>query len=85
MSELTIEQAVDLLYRGRSNVPNAAAAAEVSPQELKKALEEKVSRTPPERVDESTTEQVGILGLPEEKPRHGLDHAGLLQTARPAA
>lgn len=46
-----MEQAVDLLYRGRSNVPKAAAAAGVSCKELKEALEDKVRRTPPDRVD----------------------------------
>lgn len=45
MSELTIEQAVDLLYRGRSNVPKAAAAAGVSCQEIKAALEDRVKRS----------------------------------------
>ena len=46
--QVTIKQAVDLLYRGRSNLIKAAKAADVDPDVLKKLLLEKVRSTPPE-------------------------------------
>ena len=47
-SEITIKQAVDMLYCGRSNLMKAAKAADVHPDVLKKLLLERVRTTPPE-------------------------------------
>ena len=46
--QITIKQAVDMLYRGRSNLIKAAKAADVDPDVLKKLLLEMVRNTPPE-------------------------------------
>tara|TARA_R110002012_G_scaffold59586_1_gene156009 strand:- start:1021 stop:1200 length:180 start_codon:yes stop_codon:yes gene_type:complete len=47
-AEISIKQAVDLLYCGRSNLIKAAKAADVDPDVLKKLLLERVRTTPPE-------------------------------------
>ena len=47
-AEISIKQAVDLLYCGRSNLIKAAKAADVHPDVLKKLLLERVKSTPPE-------------------------------------
>ena len=47
-SEITIKQAVDMLYCGRSNLIKAAKAADVHPDVLRKLLLERVKNTPPE-------------------------------------
>ena len=46
--QITIKEAVDMLYRGRSNLMKAAKAAGVDPDVLKKLLLERVKNTPPE-------------------------------------
>ncbi len=46
---ITISEAVDLLFHGRSNVPNAAKAANTEPEILKRLLLEKI-KTKPEMV-----------------------------------
>jgi len=43
---ISIEEAVDLLYRGRSNLIKAAQASGTTPEELKQALKQKVQETP---------------------------------------
>ena len=43
---MTIQEAVDLVYRGRSNMVKAAKAANVDMDVLKRLLAEKVKRTP---------------------------------------
>ena len=43
---ITISQAVDMLYRGRSNLIKAAVAAETEPEILKRLLLEKVRSKP---------------------------------------
>ena len=43
---ITLTQAVDMLYRGRSNLIKAAKAAETDPQTLKRLLLEKVRSKP---------------------------------------
>ena len=43
---ITISQAVDMLYRGRSNLIKAAIAADTDPQTLKRLLLEKVRTKP---------------------------------------
>ena len=42
---LSIEEAVNLCYRGRSNMVKAAVAADVDVEILKRLLAEKVKRT----------------------------------------
>ena len=44
--KITIREAVDLCYRGRSNMVKASQAAEVDIEILKRLLLEKVQRTP---------------------------------------
>ena len=46
--KITIEEAVDLCYRGRSNMVKAAKNADVDLDVLKRLLTEKVKRTPVE-------------------------------------
>ena len=46
--KLSIEEAVNLCYRGRSNMVKAAKAADVDIDVLKRLLAEKVRRTPVE-------------------------------------
>ena len=46
MTKLSIEEAVNLCYRGRSNMVKAAKAADVDMDVLKRLLAEKVRRTP---------------------------------------
>jgi len=43
---ITVTQAVDMLYRGRSNVCAAAKAADVGPEILKRLLLEKIKTKP---------------------------------------
>jgi len=43
---ITVTQAVDMLYRGRSNVCAAANAADVGPEILKRLLLEKIKTKP---------------------------------------
>ena len=43
---ITISQAVDMLYRGRSNLIKAAKAADTEPETLKRLLLEKVRSKP---------------------------------------
>ena len=43
---ISLSQAVDMLYRGRSNLIRAAKAAETDPQTLKRLLLEKVRSKP---------------------------------------
>ena len=43
---ITISQAVDMLYRGRSNLIKAATAADTDPCTLKRLLLEKVRSKP---------------------------------------
>ena len=43
---ITISQAVDMLYRGRSNLIKAAKAADTEPETLKRLLLEKVRTKP---------------------------------------
>ena len=43
---ITISQAVDMLYRGRSNLIKAAKAADTNPETLKRLLLEKVRSKP---------------------------------------
>ena len=45
---LSIEEAVNLCYRGRSNMVKASKAADVDVEVLKRLLAEKVRRTPVE-------------------------------------
>jgi hypothetical protein len=47
-AEISIKQAVDLLYCGRSNLIKASKAADVDPDVLKKLLLERVKSKPPE-------------------------------------
>ena len=46
--KITIEEAVNLCYRGRSNMVKAAKNADVDLDVLKRLLTEKVKRTPVE-------------------------------------
>ena len=46
MARLTQEEAIDLCFRGKSNVAHAAADVGCSLDELKNSLSEYVSRTP---------------------------------------
>ena len=43
---ITISQAVNMLYRGRSNLIKAAKAADTNPETLKRLLLEKVRSKP---------------------------------------
>ena len=43
---LTIKQAVELIYRGKSNLIHAAAACDVHPDTLKQLLLERVNEKP---------------------------------------
>lgn len=43
--KITIEEAVNLCYRGRSNMVKAAKSADVDVEILKRLLAEKVART----------------------------------------
>jgi len=46
MTELTIRQACDLLYRGKSNVPNAARMCGMSKEELFRVFSEYAKAIP---------------------------------------
>ncbi len=43
---ISIDDAVDLLFHGRSNVPNAAKKANTEPEVLKQLLLEKIKTKP---------------------------------------
>ena len=43
---ISLTEAVDMLFHGRSNVPNAAKAAGVEPDVLKRLLLEKIKTKP---------------------------------------
>ena len=44
---ITVSEAVDLLYHGRSNVIKAAEACRAKPESLKQLLLERVKKNPP--------------------------------------
>ena len=44
---VTVSEAVDMLYHGRSNVINAAKACGAEPETLKQLLLERVQKNPP--------------------------------------
>jgi hypothetical protein len=44
---ITVSEAVDLLYHGRSNVIKAAEACGAKPESLKQLLLERVKKNPP--------------------------------------
>jgi len=46
LTALSIEEAIDLCFRGKSNVAHAAADVGCSVEELKKRLRRHVARTP---------------------------------------
>ncbi len=51
MAELTLSQAVDLLYKGRCNVPQAIALSGLPRKQLEAALAARVAREPIDRRD----------------------------------
>ncbi len=46
MAEVTMKQAVDMLFTGRCNVITAAKAADTDPETLKRLLAERVKDSP---------------------------------------